>query len=144
MRKTFAILAALLAALAFAGCAPATFGVETDDAGVHAVAKNGAEGSGTGAISIGEGYGLCVNHIVNRGSFHVTATDTESGEVVFDEDLTDNILDMADVQGDFDVVVTAKGADGTVDVIAYDKEAQAQADATLGDALDDAEKATKK
>ena len=130
------IAAALAVAFALVACAPATFGVETEDDGVHAVASNRAEGSATGHISIGNGHGLCVNHIVNRGSFHVTATNA-SGTVVFDEDLTGNIADMVPVNGEIDLVISARAADGTVDVIAYDIEAQAQADAAMPDIVKD-------
>ena len=137
MKKIIAITAALVLALALAACAPSSLSVESDDTGVHAVATNGADGEANGNITIGEGYGLCVNHIVNKGSFHVKATD-KSGAVVFDKDITDNIADLVPVTGEFDIWVTANGADGTVDIIAYDVEAQAQADATLPDAIKDA------
>lgn len=135
MKRIAAISVVLVMAFALAACAPSTLAIDTDESGVHAVAKNGAEGSGTGNITIPEGHGLCINHIVNKGSFHVTAVDSK-GDVVFDEDLTDNIADMVPAQGEIDLVISAKGADGTVDVIAYDEEAQAQADATLDEALE--------
>lgn len=138
MKKVLTIAAVLVLALSLAACAKGSLSVESDNEGVHAVATGAAEGSGTSHISIPEGYGLCINHIVNKGSFHVKATDSKTGTVAFDEDITDNILNLVDVQGDFDVVITAKDADGTVDIIAYDKEAQAVADATLDDALKDA------
>ena len=135
MKKLIAIIAALAMALALAACAPAEFSVTNDDNGVHAVAKNGVDGSSAGQITIEPGFGLCINHIVNKGSFHVKATD-ELGKVVFDEDVSDNIANFVAASGDFDIVVTAKGADGTVDIIAYDIEAQAAADGELQEALE--------
>ena len=134
MKKAIALAVVLVMAFALTACAPATLGVESDDDGIHAVAKNGAEGSGMGNITIEPGYGLCINHIVEKGSFHVKATD-KSGNVVFDEDITDNIANLVEVTGEFDVEISAKGADGTVDIIAYDVEAQAQADTTMPDVL---------
>lgn len=135
MKRIAAVATVLVMAFVLMACAPVTLAVETDDTGVHAVANNGAEGSGTGYIVIPEGHGLCINHIVNKGTFHVTATDSK-GNVIFDEDLTDNIANLVPAQGDIDLVISAQGADGTVDIIAYDEEAQAQADAALGEALE--------
>ena len=137
MKKIIAIATVLVLAFALVACAPSTFGVESDDTGIHAVAENGADGSANGNITIGKGSGLCINHIVEKGAFHVKATDSK-GAVVFDEDITDNVANFVEVQGDFEVVITAKGATGTIDIIAYDIEAQAAADASLGDALESA------
>lgn len=138
MKKIAVLAIALAMALALAACAGGTLGVESDDDGVHAAATGSAEGSGTGNITIEEGYGLCINHIVEKGSFHVAAS-TSAGEVVFDEDITDNIANFVDVEpGEYNLVISAKNATGTIDVIAYDKEAQAQADATLDNALEQA------
>lgn len=134
---TITAISALVLALALAACAPASLEIDTAGDGVHVVASNGAEGSGTGNITIAEGQGMCVNHIVEKGSFHVTATDS-SGNVVFDQDLTDNIANFVPVTGEIDLMISARNADGTIDVIAYDVEAQAQADASLGEALDQA------
>ena len=137
MRRLFALVASLVVVMALTGCGMSSFGLTTDDAGVHAVAKGGADGASAGKITIGEGEGLCINHVINKGSFHVVATDS-MGRVVFDEIVKDSVADMVDVQGVFDIEISSDKADGTVDVIAYDKEAQAQADATLDEALKDA------
>lgn len=136
MKRIAKIVVSAVTVLVLAACGGGTLGVESDDSGVHAVAEGSAEGSGNGGITIEEGYGLCINHIVNGGSFHVKATSSD-GEVVFDEDITNNIADMVDVEpGEYELWITANNASGTVDVIPYDKEAQAEADASLGDALD--------
>lgn len=124
----------LVMAFALAACAPAELSVTNDNEGVHAVAKNGVDGASAGQITVEPGYGLCINHIVNRGTFHVKATN-QQGKVVFDEDITDNIANLVEVNGDFDIEISAKGADGTVDIIAYDIAAQAQADAALPESL---------
>ena len=138
MKKYLILAIAAALTLMLSACATGTLSVETDDVGVHAVATNSAEGSETGNITIEEGYGLCVNHIVDKGSFHVKAA-ASSGEVVFDEDVTDSIADLVDVEpGEYNLAISANGATGTIDVIAYDKEAQAQADATLDEALEQA------
>jgi len=134
MKKLIAIAAALAMAFALAACAPTEFSVTTDDDGVHAVAKNGAEGASAGEITVEPGYGLCINHIVNKGTFHVKATD-ELGRIVFDNDLTDNIANFVEASGVFDIEISANAADGTVDIIAYDIEAQAQADATMPESV---------
>lgn len=136
MKKIIAIVAAMAMALALAACSPSTMSVETDDTGIHVVATNGSDGAGNGTITIEEGHGLCVNHILNKGSFQVTVTDTKTDEIVFDKELTDNIADFVPVTGDFEVIIEGHGADGTIDIIAYDVEAQAQADASLDDTLD--------
>lgn len=134
-----AITAALLAVLAvavvtLAACKPASFNGSTDDVGVHVVAEDGASDTYTGEITIGEGYGIVVNHVVDKGSFHVTIVD-DSGATVFDGDIIDNICDNIDVQGHFTATITANKATGWVDVQAYDKEAQAMADATMPNVL---------
>ncbi|MBR3313770.1 MAG: hypothetical protein IKG18_06500 [Atopobiaceae bacterium] len=135
MKKAIAFVAALATSLSLAACGGTpTLSVTTDETGIHAVADKGAEGTGSGEITIDEGYGLCVNHIVEQGSFHVKATD-EKGSVVLDKDLTDNIADLVPANGQIAVTISAQDAVGTVDVIAYDEEAQAQAEGTLDDAL---------
>ena len=134
-KKLLAVILSAAMAVSLAACGGASkLGVTSDDTGIHAVATNGAEGSGTGQIAIEEGYGLCVNHVVEQGSFHVKATDN-TGAVILDKDLTDNIADLVPANGEIDVVISAQSASGTVDVIPYDVEAQAQADASLDDAL---------
>ena len=137
MKKLLAIAATLALALSLVACGPAgSFDVESDGSSVHAVAEGSAEGSVTDSITIEEGYGLCINHIVDKGTFHVTATNSSTKEVVFDEDITDNVANLVDVvPGDYDIVISADNAAGTIDIIPYDKEAQAQADASLNDAL---------
>lgn len=125
--KIVAVAAVLAIAFAMAACAKSELVVDSDEKGVHAVAENRASGSGSGHITIEPGYGLCINHIVEKGSFHVEAVD-EQGTVVFDEDLTDNIADFVPATGKIDLAVSANNATGTVDIIAYDVEAQAQAD----------------
>lgn len=138
MKKILTLAAMLVLALALTACAGGTLGVDSDGSGVHAKATGSAEGSATGNITITEGYGLCINHIVEKGTFHVKATGPD-GAVVFDKDIKDNIADLVDVQpGEYKLVISAKNATGTVDVIPYDKEAQAAADATLDEALEQA------
>ena len=132
MKRIIALAAVLFTAVMLVACAKSELGVSTDDAGIHAVATGKAEGSGTGSITIGEGYGMCINHVVEDGSFHVKATD-EKGTVVFDKDITDNIMDLVPVTGEVDVVITANKATGTIDIIAYDVEAQAMADEAYRD-----------
>ena len=139
MRKIAIAASALALALALAACAAGEFAVESNDDGVHAVATGSAEGSATANITIGEGEGICFNHIVSKGSFHAVATSKATGETVFDADLTNNIADLVDVEpGDYDLILSANGAEGTIDVIAYDKEAQAQAEESLPEALAEA------
>lgn len=132
-----ALAMALAMALALAACGTSgTLAVSSDNDGVHAKATGGISGSANGNIVIKEGYGLCINHIVEKGSFHVKATD-ESGKVVFDADITNNIADFVDAQGDIEMIIEAKDAVGTIDVIPYDIAAQAQADAKLDTVLDE-------
>lgn len=135
MKRIIALASVLVLACALVACANSELLVESDDTGIHAVAQNRAEGSANGDISIAEGSGLCINHIVEKGSFHVKATD-EQGTVVFDEEISDNIADLVPVTGDIEVIITAKKATGTIDIIAYDVEAQAAADESLPEALE--------
>lgn len=134
MKKFAAIVSVFVLALALAGCSGGSLSVDSDDGGVHAVAQGTAEGEGNGHITIGKKEGLCINHIVNKGSFHVKVVASD-GTVVFDQDIADNIADMRDIQGEFDVWITANNAEGTVDIIPYDKEAQAQAASSLDESL---------
>ena len=138
MKKILVLLAAAMLALALAACAGGTLNVDEGDSEIHVQATGSANGSWLGDITISEGYGLCVNHVVEKGSFHVTATAAD-GKAVLDKDIKDNIADFVDVEpGDYKLEISANGAVGTVDVIPYDKEAQAQADATLDEALQQA------
>ena len=132
-----AVAAALVIMLAMAACAQAVLLVDSDSDGVHVVAENEASGTATDNIVIEPGHGLCINHTVDKGSFHVKAVDGQ-GAVVFDGDLTNNIADFVPATGEIDLVITAYDATGTIDIIAYDVEAQAQADATLDEALSQA------
>lgn len=134
-KRIIALAMALVMAVTLAACASASLKVDSDDSGIHAVATGGASGSANGSITIEEHYGLCVNHIVSKGSFHIKATN-ESGAVVFEKDITDNVADLVPVQGEIEVEIEAKDAEGTIDVIAYDISAQAEADSKLDDALE--------
>jgi len=135
MKKIVALVATLAMAFMLVACGKSSLSVTSEDDGIHAVAKNRAEGAATGNITIEDGYGMCINHIVESGSFHVKAIDQE-GNVVFDDDITDNIMNLVPVTGEIEVGITANKATGTIDIIAYDVEAQAMADATLPDALE--------
>ena len=137
VKKLVIFLAAAVMAFALAACG-GSLGVESDDSGVHAKATGSAEGEANGSLTISEGYGLCINHVVEKGTFHVKAT-AKDGTVVFDDDISDNIANLVDADpGEYELWISAKGATGTVDVIPYDKAAQAQADATLDDAMEQA------
>ena len=138
MKKIAVLAIALAMAFALAACAEGSLSVTSENNEVDAVAKGSAEGSATGNITIEEGYGLCINHTVEKGTFHVKVA-TTAGEVVFDEDITDNIANLVDVEpGEYDLVISANNAAGTINIIPYDKETQAQADAQLGEALEEA------
>lgn len=137
MKRIVALLGTLVLALSLVACGKSELAVSSDEDGIHAVATGRAEGSANGNITITDGYGLCINHIVEKGSFHVKATD-QDGNVAFDEDITDNIANLIPVTGEFEVIITANKATGTIDIIAYDKEAMAMADETLPDALEEA------
>ena len=135
MKRIIALAAAVATSLSLVACGGTpTLAVNEDETGIHVEATDGVTGTNTGEISIDEGYGLCVNHIVEQGSFHIKATD-DTGAVVIDKDLTDNIADFVPANGQIEVEISAQDATGTVDIIAYDEAAQAQADATLDDAL---------
>lgn len=132
MRKRIAILAVLTMALALAlsACAAGELKVDSDNDGIHAKATNGASGSATANITIPDGYGLVINHIVEKGSFHVKVAE-KNGTVVFDKDVTNNIADPVAASGSFDVVISANNAVGTIDIIQLDLEAYAQSESTL-------------
>ena len=138
MKKAILALAVAMTmalALMLVACGESKLGVETDDTGIHAVAEGTAEGSGMGTISIAPEEGICINHQIEKGAFHVTIVNSETMDVVFDEDIEDNIANFIDANGQFDVTITAYDARGTVDVIPYDKAAQDAADAGLDDSL---------
>ena len=139
MKRIFALVSGITLALALvmplAACAGfSSLSGVNDDTGMHVVAEGGASGTQEGVVTSDETQGIVINHTVQRGSFHVTLTDAD-GTVCFEKDVTDSIADLVDVQGEFTVTVEAKSATGTVDAIAYDKEAQAASEATLDEAL---------
>lgn len=137
MKKILAMASMLVVVFALAACGPAgTLTVDSDSDGIHAVATGTAQGSANASITIPEGYGLCINHIVEKGSFHVKAVKSGTDTLIFDSDITDNVANFVDVvPGDYDLVISADNATGTIDVIPYDKVAQAKADGTLDAAL---------
>lgn len=135
MKRLVAFAAALATSFTLVACGGApTLTVNENETGIHVEAAGGVVGTNTGEITIADGYGLCINHIVEQGSFHVKATD-ESGNVILDKDITDNIADYVSANGKVEVEITAQDATGTMDVIAYDEKALAQSEATLDDAL---------
>ena len=132
--KKITVLTAVLSfvfALGLCACSSSSLGVESDDTGVHAIAQGKAEGSASGNITIEEGYCLCINHLVEKGAFHIEIKGSD-GTVVFDKDVDNNVLDLVDVEpGEYEVWITAKGATGTVDIIPGDKGAQEAAEAAM-------------
>lgn len=138
MKKIVALVAVLATSIVLMACGKtsgtAEFGTNSDESGIHSVATNGASGTTMNQIEIGEGFGLCVNHIVEKGSFHVKATDA-AGNVILDKTIVDNVADLVPAAGRIDVEISAQNATGAVDVIPYDRQAQAQANAALDEAL---------
>ena len=122
MKKLVVLVSALLVALALSACATGSFDVSADDAGIHARAAGGVDGSGAGKVSVVAGRGLRIAHAVNGGSFHVKAVD-EVGRIAFDRDVTGEGVELVDSRGEFDVEISAYKADGTVDISSYDKTA---------------------
>ena len=135
MKKIIPLIAAAMLAIGLCACTSSNLEVTANGDFIHAQAQNQAEGSGSGDIKIEEGYGVCINHIVEKGSFHVKIV-SAGGEVVFDDDIDDNIAEMIDAEpGDYEVMITADKATGTLDIIPYDKQAQAMAEATMPEYL---------
>ena len=91
------------------------FTFNSDDTGIHAVAKNGADATQTDSYTVRSGEGLNVNAVVNEGSFHIKATDS-TGKAVLDEEFDKNTSKTVAAEGKVDVEIQAKGADGTIDV----------------------------
>ena len=136
IKKILAAASTAVIALALAACTSSSFVYTTDDDEMHIKAENATE-TRTATIEIEHDEGLCINHMIQKGSFSVKVTDA-SGAVIFEKTITDNIADMIDVSGNLTIEAKAQNATGTLDIIGYDREAQAQADATLGDAFEQA------
>lgn len=142
MKRIAALISALALACALTACGSSTeasnpISVNSDTNGVHAVAQYSANGSGTGTITITDGFGLSVNHSATKGSFHVTALEGETNKAIFDEKLEGNGVHNVDVKpGTYTVVISADKATGTVDIVNYSKRTQAKAGSTLDTCLD--------
>ena len=135
MKKIIPLIAAAMLAIRLCACTSSTLEVTANGDFIHAQVQNQAEGSGFGDIKLEEGYGVCINHIVEKGSFHVRIV-SAGGDVVFDDDINDNISEMIDAApGDYEVIITADKATGTLDIIPYDKQAQVIADASMPEYL---------
>ena len=134
MKRIMLLTCAFVLFATLAACGPkAELNVDSDGASVKATATNGASGSGTASVTIKDGEGggaMVISHQVERGSFQVTIT-SSSGAVVFDKEIEDNIADIVDATGDFDVKVEAKNAVGTAEIITGDKEALDASEATM-------------
>ena len=142
MKKMFVAMAVLALALALVACGPKPeLSVNSDGTTIHAKATNGAEGTAMSDMKVTQGYGICINQLVDKGSFEVVIKDS-AGKQVYEGTLDARIAQLVDVEpGSYDFTITARSATGTLDIIPYDKTAQAQADIALADTV---EKATGK
>ena len=113
-------ISAIVCLLALSACSTSTaadveFSFNSDDAGIHVVAKNGADASQTDSYTVKSGEGLNINTVVNKGTFHVKVTDS-TGKAVLDEDFKENVSKTVAAEGSVNVEVDAKGADGTLNI----------------------------
>lgn len=91
------------------------FSFNSDDAGLHIAAKNGADATQTDSYTVKPGAELNVKAVVNKGSFQLKATDS-TGKVVLDEEIKESTTKSVPAEGKVEVEVTAMAADGTVDI----------------------------
>lgn len=136
MKKIFAMVAALALALAFAGCSsPGSLEVVSDDEGVHITATGAADAEVWGDIDLQAGQGICMNPAVTKGTISIRIADSTGATLYDDEVSGSSSILVPEATGSCDLIVTAKGAEGTVEVFAYDIAAAAESDAALPTAV---------
>lgn len=113
--------ALVLCVLALSACGGANVATNTeftfnaDDAGIHAIAKNGADATNSDDFTVKSGSELNIKAVVNSGAFEVKVTDS-TGKAILDEEITQSTTKTVPAEGTVKVEVTARGADGTVDI----------------------------
>lgn len=128
MRRTIAVLTiAVFLLVALAACSQTSFFMSNDGNSIHVVATGGAKDSDSGTMTASDGCGLLITPAVKNGSFHVKAVHN-SGEIVFDEDVTGNAEKTIGTDGSFDITISSENADGIIDISTYNRTQKASQD----------------
>ena len=124
-KKTMMLVAAISALtvclLALCACGVnagvgVVFSIDSDADGIHVVAENGSDSSGSEKMTVESGSELVITPEINKGSFEVKVTNS-ADEVVFEKEITDNtIFKTVPVEGEVEVEVQAVAADGTLEI----------------------------
>lgn len=116
MAVAFALcLCGLVGLVACGASSRGLFTIDTDEAGIHVVAENEADGEGSESITVDEGHSLSIAVAIDEGTFHVKVTDS-AGAAVFDKDVTENATYAVGIDGEIGTEIQAIGASGTIDI----------------------------
>lgn len=145
LTKIMAALAALTLCFGLAACnKPSVYSQDTLDeaVGIRVEAENGTkdqEATTKGALVVKEHDIVIISPDVDKGSFHLTITSSDTGAAVFDDDVDGRVLfTQAIAAGTYDVTTYGNNVTGALVVAVHNEDEWNAQDAALGEALDEA------
>lgn len=143
--KVIKAMAALAMAGALVACGASSMELETleDVSGVKVTAENaGVDNVVTseGAITVAEGDVIVISPFLDKGAFNLTITEHDTGAVVYDDAAEGKVMFPTSAEpGTYDVEVSGDGATGWMTVFAISADEVEQQNASLEEALEEAE-----
>ena len=140
--KFMKTVAGLALCLVLAACGAHSLGVDMleDASGVKVTAENaGSKDSAfsESAITVAEGDVIVISPCLDKGSFHLTITEHDSGTVVYDDIAEGRIMYAIEAgPGTYDVEVSGNGATGWMTVFSESGEDLEAQDASLAETLE--------
>ena len=137
-------VAALALSVVLVACGAHSLAIDLleDAAGVKVTAENAGEKDAAvseGVITVAEGDVIVVSPCLDKGSFHLTITEHDSGAVAYDDIAEGRIMYAIEAEpGTYDVEVSGNGATGWMTVFSESGEDLAAQDESLAEALEDA------
>ena len=137
IRFLLLVAAATLLAGMVSGCSSGTLGVDADATGVHVKASGKASGSANAYLEIPSGKGIRIEPAITEGSILVKIADGRN-VIRFEGTMTgDTTVLVPDAWGECNMVVTARDAEGSIEIVPYDvpvEESDEDEDAEADDA----------
>ena len=118
----FLVLTAISLALMLvvSGCASGKLGVVADANGVHINATGKASGTANAYLEVPSGKGIRIDPAISEGSILVKIADGRN-VIRFESSMTgDTTVLVPDAWGECNMVVTARDAEGTIEIVPYD------------------------
>lgn len=98
------------------------------------------EATSEGAIEVKEGDVIVISPVTDKGSFHLTITSDADKSVIYDEDVEGRVLYTIEAKpGTYTVTTNGNNVTGEMTVFAQSQDELAAQDASLDEALEEAE-----